>query len=104
MTTKHKNPSVARRLRGAVMNTMPLMITCVEFESFILNYLENSLPARQRRVFELHLKVCRECREYLAAYNTTVGVAKRTLTDGETDPKSDVPEDLIKAILAARDR
>ena len=93
-----------RQMRGAMMKYMPLMITCVEFETFILDYLEGSLPTRQRRIFDLHLKMCRECREYLAAYKATMGVAKRALKDPAEGPPEDAPEDLIKAVLAARER
>ncbi len=57
-----------RWIKGMMLRRMPLMITCTEFEGFILAYLEGELPSRQRRVFEFHLKICRECRDYLAAH------------------------------------
>lgn len=92
-----------RSTKGMMLKHMPLMITCAEFESFILAYIEDELPIRQRRVFELHLKVCRECRDYLAAYRRTIALGKAAMTD---DPAAnvpeDVPEDLIKAVLDAR--
>ncbi len=92
-----------RWIKGMMLRRMPLMITCTEFESFILAYLEGELPSRQRRVFEFHLKICRECRDYLAAYRHTIALEKAALTD---DPSAavpdDVPEDLIKAVLDAR--
>ena len=90
-------------LQGMMLNHMPLMITCREFEDFILAYLEGELPDRQRFVFDLHLKVCRECRDYLAAYRRTIEVAKRAFDDEDAQVPDDVPEDLIKAVLAARD-
>ncbi len=90
-------------LRGMMLNHMPLMITCREFEDFILAYLEGELPGRQRFVFDLHLKVCRECRDYLAAYRRTVAVTKRAFDDDDAPVPDAVPEDLIKAVLAARD-
>ena len=93
-----------RWIKGMMLRRMPLMITCMEFESFILDYLEDELPSRQRRVFEFHLKICRECRDYLAAYRRTVALGKATLAE---DPSAavpeNVPEDLIKAVLDARD-
>ncbi len=94
---------VWRWTKGMMLKHMPLMITCVEFESFILAYLEDELPAGKRRVFELHLKVCRECRDYLEAYRRTTALGKAALSD---DPAAmvpeDVPEDLIKAVLDSR--
>ena len=98
-----QRPSVTRRMRGLMLRHMPSMITCREFEDFILAYLEGELPTRQRFVFELHTKVCRECRDYLGAYRRTVEISKRAF-EQEDEPVSDkVPEDLIKAVLAARE-
>ena len=94
--------SLMRRMHG-LMFKLPLMITCSEFEEFILAYLEGDLPKRQKTVFELHLKVCRECREYLAAYRTSMALAKGALGEADSPVPDDVPEDLIKAVLAARD-
>lgn len=85
-----------------MLNHMPLMINCREFEDFILAYLEGDLPDKQRFVFELHLKVCRECRDYLAAYKRTIEISKRAFEDEEAGVPDEVPEDLVKAILAAR--
>lgn len=93
----------ARWMRGMTLKYMPLMITCRQFEEFILAYLESDLPARQQFVFELHLKVCRECRDYLAAYRCTIEISKRAFEDPDQPVPDDVPEDLVKAILAARD-
>ena len=84
-----------RWMRGMMLRHMPLMITCRQFEDFILAYLEGDLPNRQQLVFELHLKLCRECRDYLAAYRRTIEISKPV--------PDDVPEGLVKAILAARD-
>lgn len=90
-------------LHGMMLNHMPLMITCREFEAFILAYLEGELSGRQRFVFDMHLKVCRECRDYLVAYRRTIEVAKRAFDDEDAPVPDNVPEDLIKAVLAARD-
>lgn len=89
-------------MRGMMLKYMPLMITCRQFEDFILAYLEGELPDRQRFVFELHLKVCRECRDYLAAYRRTIEISKRAFEEPDRPVPDDVPVDLVKAILAAR--
>ncbi len=95
--------SFTRRMRGLMLRHMPLMITCREFEDFILAYLEGELSERQRFVFELHTKVCQECRDYLDAYRRTMEISKRVF-EQEDEPVSDeVPEDLVKAVLAAKD-
>lgn len=85
-----------------MLKWMPGMLTCVEFENFLIDYMEGDLPARQRRVFEFHMKICRECREYLAAYRRTIEVAGRAYEDGAAPVPDEVPEDLVRAILDAR--
>jgi len=75
-----------------------MMISCSEFEDFILAYLDDALPPQKKFLFESHLKLCRECRAYLKAYRASVA-----LTEAQKEvPLEDVPEDLIKAALAAR--
>ncbi len=82
---------------------MPLMITCREFEDFIIDYLEGDLSRRQRFVFEFHLKACRECREYMAAYKRIVEVSAKVEKRSDVlEDLPNVPEDFIQAILAAR--
>ncbi|WP_299622425.1 anti-sigma factor [Pelagibius sp.] len=89
-------------MKGAMLRKLPLMITCREFEDFLLDYMEGSLPTRQRRIFEVHLAICRECREYLAAYRETIELGRQAFEDPAANPPEDVPEDLITAVLAAR--
>lgn len=99
--TKPK-PTVMRRIHG-MMFKLPLMITCEAFEDFILAYLEGDLTARQKFTFEMHLKLCRECRDYLNAYRASMTMAKDALKKEENAMLPDtVPEDLIKAVLDAR--
>ena len=92
-----------RSMKGMMLRHMPFMITCRQFEDFILAYIEDELPENQRFIFELHIRVCRECRDYLAAYRRTIELSKRAFDAPEQPVSVDVPEDLVKAILAARD-
>jgi len=87
---------------GKMLNYLPLMITCKQFEDFILAYLDDELSDRQKFIFELHIKVCSECRDYIAAYQRTIEVTKRAFKDPDQPVPSEVPDDLVKAILAAR--
>ena len=94
---------IIRSFGKRAMFYMPLMITCRQFEDFVIDYLDDKLPARQKMVFELHLKVCRECRDYLDAYKRATEVAVRVSKSSEQDeelPK--VPDDFINAVLMAR--
>ena len=89
-------------LKGMMFKHVPYMISCTEFEDFISMYFEGSLPRAQVRVFELHLKVCRECRDYLTAYQEAMVVGKIVFNEPDASVPDDVPEDLVKAILDAR--
>lgn len=93
---------VARMAKGIMLRHGPMMMTCAEFETFILDYLSGRLPSAQKRIFEVHLKVCRECRDYLKAYQRTVALEKAVFPTPTASVPGDVPEDLVKAILAAR--
>lgn len=91
-----------RRFKGTMLKRVHGMITCREFEEFVLQYLDGELPSKQRNIFEWHMRICRECREYLAAYKRTVEVGKAALGSADESVPDDVPEDLIRAVLDAR--
>lgn len=88
---------------AAMMFRLPMMIDCVAFEEFILDYLDGTLPRRQRIVFEVHLRLCRGCRRYLRDYKNTIAMtqAQFDIPFSQTG-MGDVPADLVKAVLAAR--
>lgn len=102
MTRQHKT-GIGRWFKGLMLKHMHRMITCKEFEDFVLSYLDGDLTDRQRSVFELHMRFCRECREYLAAYQHAMELGRAVLPSPNEPVPDDVPEDLIKAILSARD-
>ena len=90
-----------RKIRRFVFRHVPFVCTCLQFESFILDYLNGKLPTRQMIVFELHLKLCRECRDYFRAYRQTIELTK--LATGADRPSQPMimPDDMIKAIRDA---
>ncbi len=92
-------PGLLRSMRGWTMRKLPLMITCVQLDAFIVDYLEGTLPRRQRLIFEMHLLVCPECRAYLRAYRNAIALGQAALLDPALE---DVPEELVQAIVAAR--
>ena len=101
MTTRN---GLMRRFKGTMLRRMHSMITCREFEEFVLGYLEGELPARQVKIFEWHLRICRECREYLDAYSRTIETGKAVLGPDNAPVPEDIPEDLVRAVLESRDR
>lgn len=89
--------NMPRRLKG-VMAKLPMMIDCEEFERFLVEYFEDGLTARQRFVFDTHLRFCCECREYLRAFEAARTLA-REAGQSEVSALDDVPEDLIAAVF-----
>ncbi len=77
-------------------------MTCRTFIDFLMEYLSGELPRSQRDEFDAHLAECVECVAYLKTYNETVTLGKAAFEDHDAAVPADVPEDLVKAILAAR--
>lgn len=92
-----------RWLKGQMLTHMPGMLTCRQFEEFILGYLDGELSRKQVAMFEMHLLVCRECREYLASYQRTIEINKAVLGLPDDPVPDDVPADLIAAILKSKE-
>ncbi len=99
---KQHKYNILRWLKGFIQRNMYGMITCREFEDFVLDYLENELPALQRSRFERHIRLCRECRQYLQTYQRTQEISRAIYSAPDGHLPDDVPEDLIMAILKAR--
>ena len=74
-------------------------ITCRQLIDFIADYVDGALDEVSREDFERHLGVCPSCRAYLASYRETMSLTKIAITD---EPPEDVPEELVRAILAHR--
>ncbi len=96
--------TVFRKLRALIMRILPGMLTCRELEGFMVDYLEDTLPKGQRRKFDRHLRLCRDCRRYLEAYKRTITLSQAACQDPDAPIPEDVPEELVQAILAARDK
>jgi anti-sigma factor RsiW len=93
-----------RRAKSLIHKYIPGMINCAQFEAFVIDYCERTLPIGQRLRFDAHLKFCRECRDYLAAYKQTIALGKAAFDDPAGPLPEDVPDDLVKAILSAREQ
>jgi len=91
-----------RKLLSILTGWRRQTISCAEFEKFILDYLEETLGAEQKAIFERHLAACDLCRDYLASYRQTVALGKAVFASPEAPVPQDVPEELVQAILKAR--
>jgi anti-sigma factor RsiW len=76
-------------------------VTCREFAEFIADYLSGELSVETRAQFERHLNACSNCVAYLSNYRDTIALG-RAFADDDGAVPGDVPDDLVKAILASR--
>jgi anti-sigma factor RsiW len=83
---------------------VPTWMTCRELIELLQEYLDGALAADVRAHFEQHLAACASCATYLETYETTVELGRAAFTHPDDAVPSDVPEDLVQAILAARRR
>lgn len=71
-------------------------LSCERFVGFLRAFMDDDLPADVHTAFAAHMKDCPPCEDYLDGYRRSVGVAQSCSV-----PKSEPPEALISAILAA---
>ena len=81
--------------------TLDEHMTCKDLVDFLDDYVDETLDATVRRHFDDHLGECPQCQEYLDGYRATIDLAAGCGSASDAVP-DDVPEDLVKAILAAR--
>jgi anti-sigma factor RsiW len=74
-------------------------LSCRELVEFLDDYLEGRLPAERLAVFERHIAVCGDCKDFIAGYRSAQQAAHAALCDEGLLP---LPEDLVRAIVAAR--
>ncbi len=77
---------------------------CRELADFLMDYVGGELPAEVRETFEQHLTKCHNCHEYLVEYEGAVRAGKIACTSADAEVPDDVPEDLVKAIMAALEK
>ncbi len=85
----------------AITQPQPLP-TCHKVIDFLMAYIDGELPADERASFERHLSVCPSCVNYMRGYRTTVALAKASGWATQEALATDIPDSLVKAVLAAR--
>lgn len=80
------------------------MLSCKELIESLTDYIEGRLSLSRKAAFMLHLFCCGHCRAYLHNYETTITASKQAFSksDESDSAPTEVPEDLIQAILKAR--
>ena len=75
------------------------MLTCKEFDEFIVDYLDHELPWAIQVSMRLHQFFCRKCRAYLADYRRTIELGQSVFDDPESETPDSVPQELVKAVI-----
>ena len=78
------------------------MVTCRTFVEFLMDYLSGDLDVAQRDAFDLHIANCVACVNYMNSYCETIELGKAAFKNPDAPVPAEVPEDLVKAVLAAR--
>ena len=94
--------SPLRQFRGWMNRHTPYMITCGELESFLVDFLDGTLPPATTRRFRLHLWLCADCRAYVRSYEATIALGQTAFDDPNDQPAGNVPEDLLRAVILSR--
>jgi anti-sigma factor RsiW len=77
-------------------------VTCREFADFMADYLSGELSHDIRVRFDEHLSVCPNCVTYLANYEKATALGRQAFQESDSTLAAGVPDELVKAILAAR--
>jgi anti-sigma factor RsiW len=83
---------------------MTRVLTCREFVEFLDEYVAGSLPPDRVAEFNSHLAQCPSCVAYMKTYRTSIALGRSALAAPDGSVPEDVPESLVRAILAAREK
>lgn len=66
----------ARTVAMKMMFRMMGIPTCEEVDQFAYDFLDGALDSKTMKAVELHLKVCKNCQRFVAAYRKTAALGK----------------------------
>ncbi len=78
------------------------MLTCKEFDEFMVDYLEGGLPVWQKFMYWLHVRMCRECAYFIRQYRRVIALGHGAFDSPDDAVPDSVPEELIQAAIAHR--
>lgn len=77
-------------------------MTCRDVIEFLNDYVSGAVSPRERELFEAHLAVCPACVAFLQNYRQVLTLTKDAVPPASHGAGEPVPEELVQAILAAR--
>ncbi len=73
------------------------MLSCKQLDEFLVDFLDGELPFATRLSMQMHLGLCRPCREFVSQYQRAIELGREAFVgQGEF---ADVPEALVQAVL-----
>lgn len=78
------------------------LLTCQEVLDFLSDYVEGRLPAGEHARMDEHLAVCPPCVDYLKSFEATLAACRSLRASDVAAQLPEMPEELVQAILAAR--
>jgi len=80
----------------------PEALTCRQFVELIYEYLLGGLGAERTAAMNAHLAACPSCVAYLKSYEASIRMGRLALAPSDDLVPAEVPEALVRAVLAAR--
>ncbi len=77
-------------------------MNCKDLAEFLMDYVDGTLPPDQMAAFELHMQKCPPCVHYIQTYKQCIAMGKICIECEEDAIPAEVPDGLVRAILAAR--
>lgn len=76
------------------------MLTCKEFDDFVIDYREGNLGPWIRFRCWLHMSLCRECKKFMRQYQSTINLGKDAFPPSGDELPWGVPEELVELAIA----
>ena len=77
-------------------------MTCRDLVAFLGDYVSGDLSPEKRAAFDAHLERCPSCQSYVRTYLEASKLARAVLRADAQGLPTDVPEGLVRAVLAAQ--
>jgi predicted anti-sigma-YlaC factor YlaD len=77
-------------------------VTCREFADVLCGWFDGELPSSEGAAFEVHLRSCSSCRNYLGGFRTTHEMCLALREAGDAPLPRELLEALVLAVIAAR--
>lgn len=82
----------------------PDALTCRDFVALLFDYLLGGLGSEGIAAMNAHLAACPSCVAYLKTYEASIRMGRLALAPSDDPVPEEVPEALVRAVLATRRR